>query len=125
MFKSKYTIAGILLLILISISNIFSIVYVEYNSVSLVEFREHRIECGPLLDILQNKIDYSKNSELSMNRFSCKQIAMVTLLSSITSILFLILLLFIIYKIIKNKSEMEDISDLLNILKTRNRNKKI
>ena len=123
MFKSKYTIAAILLLIVISISNIFSIVYVEYNSVSLVEFREHRIECGPLLDILQNNIDYSKNSQLSMNRFSCKQIAMVTLLSSITSILFLILVLFIILKIIKNKSEVEDTSDLLNILKSRNRNK--
>tara|TARA_B100000579_G_C22532845_1_gene711567 strand:- start:392 stop:763 length:372 start_codon:yes stop_codon:yes gene_type:complete len=123
MFKSKYTIAGILLLILISISNIFSIVYVEYNSVSLVEFREHRIECGPLLDILQNNIDYSKNSQLSMNRFSCKQIAMVTLLSSITSILFLIVVLFIIIKLIKNKTEVEDISDLLNILKSRNRNK--
>ena len=85
MFKSKYTIAAILLLIIISISNIFSIVYVEYSSVSLVEFKEHRIECGPLLDILQNNIDYSKNSALSMNRFSCKQIAMVTLLSSIIS----------------------------------------
>ena len=60
MFKSKYTIAAILLLIVISISNIFSIVYVEYSSVSLVEFREHRIECGPLLDILQNNIEYSK-----------------------------------------------------------------
>ena len=125
MFKSKYTIAAILLLIIISFSNIFSIVYVEYSSVSLVEFREHRIECGPLLDILQNNIDYSINSALSMNRFSCRQIAIVTLLSSITSILFLILVLFIIVKIIKNKSEVEDISDLLKILKKQNQNKKI
>ena len=121
MFKSKYTIACIFLLILMSISNIFSIVYVEYNTVSLVEFKEHKIECGPLLDILQNNVDYTKNSELSMNRFSCQQIAIVTLISSIASILFLILVLFIVLKFIKNKSEVEDLTDLINILKNRNK----
>ena len=131
MFKSKYTIACIFLLMMMSISNIFSIVYVEYNSVSLVEFKEHKIECGPLLDILQNNVDYTKllqnnvdytkSSVLSMNRFSCQQIAIVTLISSIASILFLILVLFFVVKFIKNKSEVEDLSDLINILKNRNK----
>tara|TARA_B100000945_G_scaffold312610_1_gene307402 strand:- start:911 stop:1282 length:372 start_codon:yes stop_codon:yes gene_type:complete len=120
MFKSKYTIAAILIFIIISVSNIFSIVYVEYNAVSLVEFRKHRIECGPLLQILNNDIDYSSNNLLSMNRTSCKQIATVTLITSIGSILFLTIVLIIFLKYIKNKKQVEDLTDLLRILKKRN-----
>ncbi len=120
MFKSKYTIFLILLLILISIVNIFSIIYVEYNTVSLVKFKEHRIECGKLLDILKNNIDYSNSSLLSMNRTSCRQIAIVTLFSSIISIIFLSLFLYLIIKYISNRKDVEDLNDLLMILKKRN-----
>ena len=48
MFKSKYTIVAILIFMIFSISNIFSIVYIEYNAVSLVEYRKYSVECGPL-----------------------------------------------------------------------------
>ena len=123
MFKSKYTILIILFFIIISIINIFSIVYVEYNTISLVKFKEHSIECGHLIDILTNKIDYSQDSLLSMNRDTCKNVALVTLLSSITSILFLSLGLYITIRFIKNRKDIEDLSDLILILK--NRNKKI
>ena len=121
MFKSKYTILIILIFIVISVINIFSIVYVEYSSVSLVKFKEHRIECGHLVDILTNKIDYSQNSLLSMNRDTCKNVAAVTLLSSIASILFLSLVLLITTKYIKNRKDIEDLSDLILILKKRNK----
>jgi len=121
MFKSKYTILIILFFIVISVINIFSIVYVEYSSVSLVKFKEHRIECGHLVDILTNKIDYSQNSLLSMNRDTCKNVAAVTLLSSIASILFLSLVLLITTKYIKNRKDIEDLSDLILILKKRNK----
>tara|TARA_B100001250_G_scaffold399297_1_gene408537 strand:- start:59 stop:427 length:369 start_codon:yes stop_codon:yes gene_type:complete len=121
MFKSKYTILIILIFIVISVINIFSIVYVEYNSVSLVKFKEHKIECGHLVDILTNKIDYSQNSLLSMNRDTCKNVAAVTLLSSIASILFLSLGLLITTKYIKNRKDIEDLSDLILILKNRNK----
>jgi len=120
MFKSKYTIAAILLLLFISLSNIFSIVYVEYNSVSLIELRKHRIECGPLIDILNNKIDYDTNALLSMNRYSCRQIAIATLITSISSILFLSILLIIFIKYITNKKDVEDLTDLIKLLKKRN-----
>ena len=120
MFKSKYTIAAILLLIVISISNIFSIVYVEYSSVSLVEFREHRIECGPLLEILSNNIDFSTDPLLSMNRTSCRNMAIVTLINTFISIIFLSFLLILVVRLIKNKTETEDLTDLINILKKRN-----
>ena len=120
MFKTKYTITAILLLILISISNIFSIVYVEYSSVSLVEFREHRIECGPLLEILSNNIDFSTDPLLSMNRTSCRNMAIVTLINTFISIIFLTFLLVLVVRLIKNKTETEDLTDLINILKKRN-----
>ena len=83
MFKSKYTIVAILIFMIFSISNIFSIVYIEYNAVSLVEYRKYSVECGPLLEILSNNIDFSTDPLLSMNRTSCRNMAIVTLLSLI------------------------------------------
>ena len=120
MFKSKYTIVAILIFMIFSISNIFSIVYIEYNAVSLVEYRKYSIECGPLLEILSNNIDFSTDPLLSMNRTSCRNMAIVTLINTFISIIFLTFLLVLVVRLIKNKTETEDLSDLINILKKRN-----
>ena len=120
MFKSKYTIVAILIFMIFSISNIFSIVYIEYNAVSLVEYRKYSVECGPLLEILSNNIDFSKDPLLSMNRTSCRNMAIVTLINTFISIIFLTFLLVLVVRLIKNKTETEDLSDLINILKKRN-----
>ena len=120
MFKSKYTIVAILIFMIFSISNIFSIVYIEYNAVSLVEYRKYSVECGPLLEILSNNIDFSIDPLLSMNRTSCKNMAIVTLINTFISIIFLSFLLILVVRLIKNKTETEDLTDLINILKKRN-----
>ena len=120
MFKSKYTIVAILIFMIFSISNIFSIVYIEYNAVSLVEYRKYSVECGPLLEILSNSIDFSTDPLLSMNRTSCRNMAIVTLINTFISIIFLTFLLVLVVRLIKNKTETEDLSDLINILKKRN-----
>ena len=120
MFKSKYTIVAILIFMIFSISNIFSIVYIEYNAVSLVEYRKYSVECGPLLEILSNNIDFSTDPLLSMNRTSCRNMAIVTLINTFISIIFLTFLLVLVLRLIKNKTETEDLSDLINILKKRN-----
>ncbi|MBO70893.1 MAG: hypothetical protein CL508_01065 [Actinobacteria bacterium] len=120
MFKSKYTIVAILIFMIFSISNIFSIVYIEYNAVSLVEYRKYSVECGPLLEILSNNIDFSTNPLLSMNRTSCRNMAIVTLINTFISIIFLTFLLVLVVRLIKNKTETEDLTDLINILKKRN-----
>ena len=120
MFKSKYTIVAILVFMIFSISNIFSIVYIEYNAVSLVEYRKYSVECGPLLEILSNNIDFSTDPLLSMNRTSCRNMAIVTLINTFISIIFLTFLLVLVVRLIKNKTETEDLSDLINILKKRN-----
>ena len=120
MFKSKYTIVAILIFMIFSISNIFSIVYIEYNAVSLVEYRKYSVECGPLLEILSNNIDFSTDPLLSMNRTSCRNMAIVTLINSFISIIFLSFLLILVVRLIKNKTETEDLTDLINILKKRN-----
>ena len=120
MFKSKYTIVAILIFMIFSISNIFSIVYIEYNAVSLVEYRKYSVECGPLLEILSNNIDFSTDPLLSMNRTSCRNMAIVTLINTFISIIFLSFLLLLVVRLIKNKTETEDLTDLINILKKRN-----
>ena len=120
MFKSKYTIVAILIFMIFSISNIFSIVYIEYNAVSLVEYRKYSVECGPLLEILSNNIDFSTDPLLSMNRTSCRNMAIVTLINTFISIIFLTFLLVLVVRLIKNKTETEDLSDLINTLKKRN-----
>ena len=120
MFKSKYTIVAILIFMIFSISNIFSIVYIEYNAVSLVEYRKYSVECGPLLEILSNNIDFSTDPLLSMNSTSCRNMAIVTLINTFISIIFLTFLLVLVVRLIKNKTETEDLSDLINILKKRN-----
>ena len=120
MFKSKYTIVAIFIFMIFSISNIFSIVYIEYNAVSLVEYRKYSVECGPLLEILSNNIDFSTDPLLSMNRTSCRNMAIVTLINTFISIIFLTFLLVLVVRLIKNKTETEDLSDLINILKKRN-----
>ena len=120
MFKSKYTIVAILIFMIFSISNIFSIVYIEYNAVSLVEYRKYSVECGPLLEILSNNIDFSTDPLLSMNRTSCRNMAIVTLINTFISIIFLTFLLVLVVRLIKNKTETEDLTDLINILKKRN-----
>ena len=120
MFKSKYTIVAILVFMIFSISNIFSIVYIEYNAVSLVEYRKYSVECGPLLEILSNNIDFSTDPLLSMNRTSCRNMAIVTLINTFISIIFLSFLLILVVRLIKNKTETEDLTDLINILKKRN-----
>ena len=120
MFKSKYTIVAILIFMVFSISNIFSIVYIEYNAVSLVEYRKYSVECGPLLEILSNNIDFSTDPLLSMNRSSCRNMAIVTLINTFISIIFLSFLLILVVRLIKNKTETEDLTDLINILKKRN-----
>ena len=120
MFKSKYTIVAIIIFMIFSISNIFSIVYIEYNAVSLVEYRKYSVECGPLLEILSNNIDFSTDPLLSMNRTSCRNMAIVTLINTFISIIFLSFLLILVVRLIKNKTETEDLTDLINILKKRN-----
>ena len=120
MFKSKYTIVAILIFMIFSISNIFSIVYIEYNAVSLTEYRKYSVECGPLLEILSNNIDFSADPLLSMNRTSCRNMAIVTLINTFISIIFLSFLLILVVRLIKNKTETEDLTDLINILKKRN-----
>ena len=85
--------------------NIFSIVYIEYNAVSLVEYRKYSVECGPLLEILSNNIDFSTNPLLSMNRTSCRNMAIVTLINTFISIIFLTFLLVLVVRLIKNKTE--------------------
>ena len=112
MFKSKYTLWFIAFLIGMSIYNIFAIVQVEFNTVSLYSFKKFTIECGTIYDLLTNNVDFTTSKNLSMNRSICVNQALVTLSTSSLSIIFLIFLFSYILKLIKNKNDYEDMNRL-------------
>ncbi len=120
MFKSKYTLWFITFLIGIAIYNIFAIVQIEFNTVSLYSFKKFTIQCGTIYDLLTNNVDFSQNKNLSMNRSICVNQAMVTLTTSILTIIFLMFMFYYAYKAFKNKDNFEDMSSLLTILRRRN-----
>lgn len=120
MFKSKYTLWFITFLIAIAIYNIFAIVQIEFNTVSLYSFKKFTIECGTIYDLLTNNVDFSQNKNLSMNRSICVNQALVTLTTSILTIIFLMFMFYYAYKAFKNKDNFEDMSSLLTILRRRN-----
>ena len=120
MFKSKYTLWFIAFLIGTSLYNIFAIVQIEFNTVSLYSFKKFTIECGTIYDLLTNNVDFSSNKNLSMNRSVCVNQAIVTLSTSILSIIFLISLFLYSFRMFKSKDDYEDMNSLLAILRRRN-----
>ena len=120
MFKSKYTLWFIAFLIGTSLYNIFAIVQIEFNTVSLYSFKKFTIECGTIYDLLTNNVDFSIDKNLSMNRSICVNQAIVTLSTSILSIIFLLSLFFYSFRIFKSKDDYEDMNSLLAILRRRN-----
>ena len=120
MFKSKYTLWFIAFLIGTSLYNIFAIVQIEFNTVSLYSFKKFTIECGTIYDLLTNNVDFSSNKNLSMNRSICVNQAIVTLTTSILSIIFLLSLFLYSLRVFKTKDDYEDMNSLLAILRRRN-----
>lgn len=120
MFKSKYTLWFIAFLIGTSLYNIFAIVQIEFNTVSLYSFKKFTIECGTIYDLLTNNVDFSINKNLSMNRSICVNQAIVTLTTSILSIIFLLSLFLYSFRVFKSKDDYEDMNSLLAILRRRN-----
>ena len=108
-------------LIVTCLYNIFSIVQIEFNTVSLYSFKKFTIECGTIYDLLSNNVDFTTNKNLSMNRSICVNQAVVTLSTSVLSIIFLTFLFSYAYKIFKTKDDYEDMNTLLAILRRRNK----
>ena len=120
MFKSKYTLLFIAFLIGTSLYNIFAIVQIEFNTVSLYSFKKFTIECGTIYDLLSNNVDFSSNKNLSMNRSICVNQAIVTLSTSLLSIIFLLSLFIYGLRVFRSKDDYEDMNTLLAILRRRN-----
>ena len=120
MFKSKYTLWFIAFLIGTSLYNIFAIVQIEFNTVSLYSFKKFTIECGTIYDLLSNNVDFSSNKNLSMNRSICVNQAIVTLSTSLLSIIFLLSLFIYGLRVFRSKDDYEDMNTLLDILRRRN-----
>lgn len=120
MFKSKYTLWFIAFLIVTSLYNIFAIVQIEFNTVSLYSFKKFTIECGTIYDLLSNNVDFSSTKNLRMNRSICINQAIVTLSTSLLSIIFLLSLFIYGLRVFRSKDDYEEMNTLLAILRRRN-----
>ncbi len=116
MFNIKFPIRLIILLILTVFLNIFSTVTIEYNAVSLQEFRKYEIACGDIYDVINTNIS-NVSQDLKLNWKTCKSKAYTILITSGISLFFLLTLLIYLIYIFKNIPKREDITDLLGILK--------
>ena len=120
MFKSKYTLWFIAFLIVTSLYNIFAIVQIEFNTVSLYSFKKFTIECGTIYDLLSNNVDFYSTKNLRMNRSICINQAIVTLSTSLLSIIFLLSLFIYGLRVFRSKDDYEEMNTLLAILRRRN-----
>ena len=120
MFKSKYTLWFIAFLIVTCLYNIFAIVQIEFNTVSLYSFKKFTIECGTIYDLLSKYVDFSSTKNLRMNRSICINQAIVTLSTSLLSIIFLLSLFIYGLRVFRSKDDYEEMNTLLAILRRRN-----
>tara|TARA_Y100000741_G_scaffold354799_1_gene329492 strand:+ start:453 stop:785 length:333 start_codon:yes stop_codon:yes gene_type:complete len=109
-----------MLLILTVFVNIFSTVTIEYNAISLQDFRKYEIVCGDIYEVINTNIT-DVSDDLKVNWRTCKSRALTILTTSGITLFFLITLLIYLLYIYKNRPKREDINDLLGILKRMNK----
>ena len=120
MFNIKFPIRLIMLLILTVFVNIFSTVTIEYNAISLQDFRKYEIICGDIYEVINTNIT-DVSDDLKVNWRTCKSRALTILTTSGITLFFLVSLLIYLLYIYKNRPRREDINDLLGILKRMNK----
>ena len=109
-----------ILIILTVFVNIFSTVTIEYNAISLQDFRKYEIVCGDIYEVINTNIT-DVSDDLKVNWRTCKSRALTILTTSGITLFFLITLLIYLLYIYKNRPKREDINDLLGILKRMNK----
>tara|TARA_B100001778_G_scaffold37251_1_gene26988 strand:+ start:36 stop:368 length:333 start_codon:yes stop_codon:yes gene_type:complete len=109
-----------MLLIITVFVNIFSTVTIEYNAISLQDFRKYEIVCGDIYEVINTNIT-DVSDDLKVNWRTCKSRALTILTTSGITLFFLITLLIYLLYIYKNRPKREDINDLLGILKRMNK----
>ena len=120
MFNKKSFLIFLILLFLVSVFNLFSEVTLEYVGISLDLYKEFKISCGTVFEIITNIGDADFMDSLGVNRRSCVGSAFVKIINFISTTLFLLLTAYLGLRYFKKLDTREDLSDLISILKRRN-----
>ena len=120
---NKRNIIAISVIFLISIFiNLFTDVKIEFLTNSLTEFKNFKLNCGSVYEILIERVEYTEKT-LRMNDVVCYNNAVLRVLNSLILLILFLLIPWFGFKYLKNKKKKEDITDLLSILKVRNKKK--
>ena len=120
MFNKKSFLIFLILLFLVSVFNLFSEVTLEYVGISLDLYKEFKISCGTVFEIITNIGNADFMDSLGVNRRSCVGSAFVKIINFISTTLFLLLTAYLGLRYFKKIDTREDLSDLISILKRRN-----
>ena len=120
MFNKKSFLIFLILLFLVSVFNLFSEVTLEYVGISLDLYKEFKISCGTVFEIITNIGNADFMDSLGVNRRSCVGSAFVKIINFISTTLLLLLTAYLGLRYFKKIDTREDLSDLISILKRRN-----
>ena len=120
MFNKKSLVLILVSVYILTFFYLINDVQIEFTGVSLVKYKEFKLNCGSIYDILINNVQYTE-SNLRMNEVVCKSTAIVKVLNSILIFISSIFIFIFGLKYINSRTEREDISDLLYLLKRRNK----
>jgi len=120
MFNKKSFLIFLILLFLVSVFNLFSEVTLEFVGISLNLYKEFKISCGTVIEIMSNLGNSEFMDSLGVNRSSCIGSAFVKIINFISATLFLLLTAYLGLRYLNKIDTREDLSDLISILKRRN-----
>tara|TARA_B100000683_G_scaffold7001_1_gene7757 strand:+ start:964 stop:1338 length:375 start_codon:yes stop_codon:yes gene_type:complete len=123
MFNKKSFLTFLIFLFLVSIFNLFNDVTLEYVGISLNLYKEFKISCGSVLEIMSNIGNAEFIQSLGVNSRSCIGSAIVKIINFVSTTLFLLFAAYFGLRYFKKIDTREDLSDLISILKRRNSKK--
>ncbi len=123
MFNKKSFLTFLIFLFLVSIFNLFNDVTLEYVGISLNLYKEFKISCGSVLEIISNIGNAEFIQSLGVNSRSCIGSAIVKIINFVSTTLFLLFAAYFGLGYFKKIDTREDLSDLISILKRRNSKK--
>ena len=123
MFNKKSFLTFLIFLFLVSIFNLFNDVTLEYVGISLNLYKEFKISCGSVLEIMSNIGNAEFIQSLGVNSRSCIGSAIVKIINFVSTTLFLLFAAYFVLRYFKKIDTREDLSDLISILKRRNSKK--
>lgn len=100
--------------------NLFRDVEVGFLTVSLTDYKNFKLNCGSVIEILINRVEYV-DKNLRMNSAVCYNNAVLKVFNTFLSLIVITISFIFGIRYYKRLSLREDITDILSLLKKRNK----